>query len=279
MKHNNDIICQKFLEDPTIHPVTGRRLMFNKGQYLSLVQLCQNNGYSVDEHIIPIPSKKITPSKPIIPSKPITLDEELILNTDISELADLINNNKRLNNVVKKLLPVYLKKYKGDYGHYHGVHDLAIKLLKMRDLSLLIELNNLTDVFTGLSIHIANPANEVTQIMIDDLFDIIPADFSWKQMRKEFNGSEDYDFNTIEDKFDYYKSILLPALRTNRPELIEELDIIYSLNYLKDETDNVGLIAAIDALIYPAEQLVDDYHQKEQYEEDSDEERSEYEED
>ena len=62
MESENIIICANFLANPTIHPITGRRLMLNKAPYLSLVQLCKDNGFDVSiltgEPIISKPLKR-----------------------------------------------------------------------------------------------------------------------------------------------------------------------------------------------------------------------------
>lgn len=49
MQHPDDIICQKFLKDPTINPKTNNSIHRHSKVYNILVSLCKERGYQVDE--------------------------------------------------------------------------------------------------------------------------------------------------------------------------------------------------------------------------------------
>lgn len=50
-------ICQMFMENPSINPMTGNRLIFGKGPYNKYVALCEKHGYSMttnNSQLVPV---------------------------------------------------------------------------------------------------------------------------------------------------------------------------------------------------------------------------------
>lgn len=73
MEHPDDIICRKFLNNPTINPLSNRKIEKGKGKYIELTNMCKNRGFDISSlsesknfTIIPIPQISL-PNKIITP--------------------------------------------------------------------------------------------------------------------------------------------------------------------------------------------------------------------
>jgi hypothetical protein len=71
----NDV-CQKFMNNPKVHPITGSRLIYNKGPYNELMQLCQANNFptspSASTKTKPVSHKADTTSRNSPTKKPVS---------------------------------------------------------------------------------------------------------------------------------------------------------------------------------------------------------------
>jgi len=92
-------------------------------------------------------------------------------------------------------------------------------------------------------------------------FSLLPDHFNWEQFRIEF-GSHLGPFD--EEQFAFYKLFLIPAIKYRRVDFLEE----EMFQYFLDERDNVEdktLQAAMDALIIPAQKILDEHLAEEEY--------------
>ena len=89
MESSDDIVCRKFLENPTINPKSGRTIKKDKDIYNSLVALCKKRNFDVSI-LVQTPQIPITNNKNLIP---ISIKNKNLIQTKSSrKQVDIIEN-------------------------------------------------------------------------------------------------------------------------------------------------------------------------------------------
>jgi len=141
-----DDICLKFLSDPSINPISNRKIKINDPTFNKLVKLCKELKY--DDEIDELLNSLLMDEK-IGLTGLVDIERIIISSYDLEVVINLLRADSRLRKLIYELIPIIIENYKNseDQSQY-DIISFINDLIEMKEFTLLnrfiseLEMNN-----------------------------------------------------------------------------------------------------------------------------------------
>ena len=146
-------ICKKFLLDPTVNPVSNRKIEINGSTFKKLTELCYELKY--DDEIEDLLNSLILEEKVGLTGLK-DVEQMIILSYDLDTIIKLLKTDSRLRSLIYDLIPNIIKNYRTNQ-HFDDIIEFLTSLVEMKEYTLLdrvvVELEKNADLISSYNLN------------------------------------------------------------------------------------------------------------------------------
>jgi len=177
---NKHDICKQFLLDPTVNPISSRKIEINGPTFKKLTKLCYELKYDNEiEELL----NSLTSDEKVGLTGLRDIEQMIILSYDLETIIKLLKTDHRLRLLIYELIPNIIENYRNN-RHFDDIIEFLTNLVEMKEFSLLdrtvIELKENTDLITNYNLagilefmEIANFNKKLDNLLFDLISDIV----------------------------------------------------------------------------------------------------------